>query len=41
MLSVSTDFHSNLKVDAPFHQTAHGYSRVDWDGLCNHLRDVP
>ena len=26
---------------APFHPIAYDYSRADWDGLCDHLRDVP
>ena len=25
----------------PFHCVAYDYSRADWDGLRNHLRDVP
>ena len=29
------------KQDAPFHSVAYNYSCADWDGLCNHLRDVP
>ena len=24
-----------------FHRIAYDYSRDDWDGLCDHLRDVP
>ena len=24
-----------------FHRIAYDYSRADWDGLCDHLRDVP
>ena len=39
VVSVSTDFPSNSKQDAPFHHIAHDYT--DWDGLCGHLRDVP
>ena len=27
--------------DALFHHIAYNYSRADWDGLCDHLRDVP
>ena len=23
-----------------FHRIAYDYSRADWDGLCDHLRDV-
>ena len=26
--------------EAPFHRTAYGYSRRDWDRLIDHLRDV-
>ena len=25
----------------PLHCIAYNYSQADWDGLCNHLRDVP
>ena len=32
---------SNSKRDAPFHRMAYYYSRVDWDGLRDHLRGVP
>ena len=32
---------SNSQWDAPFHRIASDYSRADWDGLCDHLRDVP
>ena len=28
-------------MDAPFHCRAYGYSRADWDGLRDHLKDVP
>ena len=35
------DFPVNSKQDAPFHRVAYDYSRADWDGLCDHLRDVP
>ena len=41
VVSVSTDFPSNSQQDAPFHRIAYDYSRADWDGLCDHLRDVP
>ena len=40
-VSVSTDFPSNSKWDAPFHHIAYDYSHGDWDGLHDHLRDVP
>ena len=40
--SVSTDFPTtNSQQDAPFHCIAYAYSCVDWDGLCDYLRDVP
>ena len=41
IVSVSVDLPINLKRDAPFHRIAQDYSRADWDGLCDHLRDVP
>ena len=41
VVSVCVDFPSNSQRDAPFHCIAYDYSRVDWDGLCDHLRDVP
>ena len=41
VVSVSIDFPIHLKRDAPFHRIAYEYSRADWDGLCDHLRDVP
>ena len=41
LVSVSTDSPSNLKWDAHFHHIAYDYSRADWDGLCDHFRDVP
>ena len=40
VVSVSIDVPINLKRYAPFHRTAYDYSRADWDGLCDHLRDV-
>ena len=40
-VSVSIDFPTNSQRDAPFHRIAYDYSRADWDGLCDHLRDVP
>ena len=40
-VSVSIDFSSNSQRDVPFHRIAYGYSRGDWDGLCDHLRNVP
>ena len=41
VFSVSIDFPLNSKQDAPFHRIAYDYSRADWDGLRDHLRDVP
>ena len=40
VVSVSIDFPTNSQQDAPFHCIAYDYSRADWDGLCDHLRDV-
>ena len=41
VVSVSIDFPSNSQQDALFHRIAYDYSHADWDGLCDHLRDVP
>ena len=41
VVSVSIDFPINLKQDAPFHHIAYDYSRADWDGFRDHLRDFP
>ena len=41
VVSVSIDFPSNLQWDALFHRIAYDYSCADWDGLCDHLRDIP
>ena len=41
VVSVSIDFPTNSLRDAPFHRIAYDYSRVDWDGLRDYLRDVP
>ena len=38
---VSIDFPSYSQRDAPFHSIAYDYSRVNCDGLCNHLRNLP
>ena len=40
-VSVSIDFPVNSQRDAPFHRIAYDYFRADWDGLRDHLRDVP
>ena len=39
--SVSIDFPIHSKQDTPFHRVAYDYSCADWDGLRDHLRDVP
>ena len=41
VLSVSNDFPTNSQQNAPFYCIAYDYSRADWDGLRDHLRDVP
>ena len=41
VVSVSIDFPSYSQRDAPFHHITYDYSRADWDGLSDHLRDVP
>ena len=40
-VSVSINFPINSKQDTPFHRMPYDYSCADWDGLHNHLRDVP
>ena len=41
VVSLSIDFPTNSQQDAPFHRIAYDYSRADWDGLREHLRDIP
>ena len=41
VVSVSTDLPSNSQWDGLFHHRANDCSRADWDGLSDHLRDVP
>ena len=41
VISVSIDFPSNSQRDAPVHRIAYDYSCANWDGLPDHLRDVP
>ena len=41
VVSVSIDFPINSKQDTPFHRVAYDYSCADWDGIRDHLRDVP
>ena len=41
VVSVSILFPSNSQWDAPFHHIAYDHFHADWDGLNDHLRDVP
>ena len=41
VVSVSIDFPINLKQDVLFHRIAYDHSCADWNGLCDHMRDVP
>ena len=41
VVSVSIDFASYSQWDVLFHHIAYDYSCADWDGPCDHLRDVP
>ena len=41
VVSVSIDFPTNSHWDTPFHCIVYDYSHADWDGLHDHLRDVP
>ena len=40
-VSVSIDFPTNSKRDVLFHHIAYDCSHADWDGLWDHLRDIP
>ena len=40
-VSVSINFLSNSKQDAQFHCIGYDYSFGDWNGIHDHLRDVP
>ena len=40
IVSVSIDFPTNSKWDAPFHCIAYYYFCADWDSLHDHFRDV-
>ena len=40
-VSVSIDFPSYSQRDPQFHCIAYDYSRVDWDGVCDHLSNLP
>ena len=41
VVAVSIDFPTNSKQDAPSRHIAYEYSRADWGGLRDHLRDFP
>ena len=41
VVSLSSNFSSNSQQDTSFHCIAYDFSCADWDGLCDHLRDVP
>ena len=41
VVSASIVFPLNSKQDTLFHHAAYEYSHTDWDGLCDHLRDLP
>ena len=41
VVSVSIDFPSNSQQGVPFHFIAYDYCCADWDGLRDHLRDIP
>ena len=41
VVSISIDIPLNSKQNSPFHRIAYDYFCDDWDGLCDHLRDVP
>ena len=41
VVSVSNEFPTNSKQDGLFYCIAYDYPPADWDGLCDHLRDVP
>ena len=40
-VSVSIDFPINSEQDILVYLVAYGSSHADWDGLCDHLTDVP
>ena len=41
VVSVSIDFPSYSQWGASFHCIGYDYSGANWDGLCDHWRDVP
>ena len=40
-VSDSVDFPINSKQNAPCHRIAYDCSWADWEGLCDHFRDIP
>ena len=40
VVSVSIDFPTDSKRDSPFHCIAYDYTRADWDGFHDLLRDA-
>ena len=41
LIILTTDFPINSTQDTQFYHVAYDYSHADWDGLCDHLGDVP
>ena len=41
VVSIFIDFPSTSPQDALFHRIGYDYSCADWDGVRDHLRDVP
>ena len=41
VVSFFIHFLSNSQRDSSFHRISYDYSRADWDGLRDHLRDAP
>ena len=41
VVSVSIVSPMNSKQDTPFYHVTYKYSCTDWDGLCDHLSDLP
>ena len=41
VVPVSIYFPINSKKDVLFHRIAYDYFHADWDGLPDHLRDIP
>ena len=41
VVSVSLDFGTLCNKDSSFHHKVFDYSRADWDGFCDLLRDIP